>query len=681
MDRIIRLLLASFSLIAGLWLAPMGAHSEPNAQPNTSKIRRILMPLEGFLVSRVPARYRYDFDYYFTISIDGENVHFGVRPDAIKFLVKLRAEGIELHFMSSLDKATTKRMTDTIRSYLYYFDNEMSARTLSREDFRSGRLALSALPGGAKEGDLIATVSTLNVARADRERTFDTGRLFYLFSSFNVAKENRRTARKNAAKFPKNETEWKVDNQRLAGLYFYVNRRNAGVLTGKSLDEVSRSIGLPANKITEFGRDLLLDRVKPDEYAWGTANGKMVCNRVEVMLNKRREEPLASCLANLPVNYEFEAAQDGVTVSKCVARSADEGRKLIPVDLGLDACLKGRSAEFAWESRERVKCASYVPSPKGRGSLRLRDEESARCTDRFVKVLRKDGRIVVFTAFDGWESLPEAELDKRVSAPKPNEENLERLWDAEDDSDERGVDLATCMDDNNDRGYGYDGKKYGHMKEGPDRQLLPQCRPDTLYSWGDEQKFKTLRGLMSGDTWQKIRPIYATPGAVTTFNYGPIPLRIKLKPGVKFKATESHYSCGYGGEVTEEQRETVYYRKDVYKDWVICSTDVIESWSHSLPQHYDEIIKDLRDHRRRPGPENVIYYYYLQNDKKTIFTDDYLDGRSGFTEKVLKGFLQQFVQRVRENKGEIFYNPKTPSDRRTIEQHFKTDRPLYFNQR
>lgn len=677
MDRIIRFLVVGAFLVVGLGLAPLNVRAEENK----NQIRRILLPIEGFLVSRVPERYQHDYGNAFSMEIDGKDVVFAVRRDAESFILKMRQDGIELHFVSSFDAQTTKRLVERLRYYIYYYDRDMQARTLTRESFESGVLTLAALPGGARDTDLIATVPSVAVAKADRARTFDTGRLLYLFPTFEAAKENRRTARENAAKIPKTESEWLVDFDRVSALYFYVNRRNAGYVNGASLDEIARNIGLTTAKIAGYGRDLLANRVKPDEYAWNTVNGKLVCQRIEVLVNKRVEEPLSVCLTNLSVNYEFETDASGRRVSRCVAKTAEEQSRMIPIAPGLEECLKSRPAEFAWEKRDRSSCASFVPAPKGRGSIRLGDASADRCADRFSKVLKKDGRLVVFTAFPGWEGLAETELDKRIAAPKPNEENVERLWDTEDDSNERGVNLATCMDEDNDQGWGGNGKKYGHMKEDGSKQLLSQCRPDTLYSWGDENKFRVLREQMSGDAWKPIRAIFTTPGAVATFNYGPIPLRIKLRPGVKFKRTDSHYSCGYDGRVTEEQRETVYYRKDEYKDWVICSTDVIESWSHSMPQHYDEIIKDLRDHRRRPGPENVIYYYYLQNDKKTIFTEDALDGRSGYTEKVLKDFLRQFVRRVRENKGEVFYNPKTPPERRTVEEHFRTDRPLYFNQR
>jgi hypothetical protein len=217
--------------------------------------------------------------------------------------------------------------------------------------------------------------------------------------------------------------------------------------------------------------------------------------------------------------------------------------------------------------------------------------------------------------------------------------------------------------------------------------LKKQCRPDTLYSWGDENKLNGFRRVLGNSAWpDKMRTLFLARSPISTFGYGPIPLRIKLMPGVKFKRDNEKSTC----EGLPEEATTVFYRRDgVWSDWVICSPAVIHSWSVWTQSHYEEIQIGFDAHK---NGDDVDYYSKFQFDKKNIFSPNYfppsLDGKAhdilnhdgkDFREITFNEYIENILKNVIENKGEIFFNPTLRPHDKTPECHFRTMHPIYFN--
>jgi hypothetical protein len=67
--------------------------------------------------------------------------------------------------------------------------------------------------------------------------------------------------------------------------------------------------------------------------------------------------------------------------------------------------------------------------------------------------------------------------------------------------------------------------------------LPAECQPNTVYSWDSTPKLDMMNGEAGQTTpWaqQLSREIFARINPVATFEYAPIPIRFKLKKGVKF---------------------------------------------------------------------------------------------------------------------------------------------------
>lgn len=132
-------------------------------------------------------------------------------------------------------------------------------------------------------------------------------------------------------------------------------------------------------------------------------------------------------------------------------------------------------------------------------------------------------------------------------------------------------------------------------------KLACEGKIDTLYSWGPKAKLDWLeRQPWTGPLTRggKSQPIFATQSAFATFGYGNYALRLKLKPGVRFRYFETtdgtNVRCSQLGDVQQEVA-VLFWRKGVYTgvDFVVCSLGVVESWSFGHPEHLAEMRREV----------------------------------------------------------------------------------------
>jgi hypothetical protein len=233
---------------------------------------------------------------------------------------------------------------------------------------------------------------------------------------------------------------------------------------------------------------------------------------------------------------------------------------------------------------------------------------------------------------------------------------------------------------------------YFHTKS-KDGYILPECAPDTLYSWGGFDKVAAyLHNLPDGKPWPEALPrtLFATPSAASTFGYGTVPLRFKIKPGVKFKlfvqpgadTCESFVSKGL--MIAKEFQDTIPVRLDstaagnFFLEFSICTPTVIESWSFGTKEHFDEIIKD---HIWMTTQHYYKWEAYYKIGKVDQYLNTDIDAgslKTDFSEAALKSRMAFIKTITRSKMGQVFVPAGV--DAKTLKaNHFTTKHPIYFN--
>ncbi len=247
-------------------------------------------------------------------------------------------------------------------------------------------------------------------------------------------------------------------------------------------------------------------------------------------------------------------------------------------------------------------------------------------------------------------------LERAHTAPI---EDFLHLWFPEDEVPNTDGYLMNCLD--------FNSRKFiVKMRE----KLTDDCKPDLLYSWGPVQKLDNLKNeLPSGGDWKlklnSNRSIWATVSPVATYSYGLIPIRFKFKKQVAF-------TFGF----TNTSDAVAVGNQYGLMDFIFDSGEVLESWSFGTPEHYDEIVKDIR--RWMSGKIAVGY--------STVGTGHRIDAvysigvaeRGAQDEQTLRKNLTRLIEMILNGDSEIRYAAGIPHDRAL---HFATDMPTYFNER
>lgn len=165
--------------------------------------------------------------------------------------------------------------------------------------------------------------------------------------------------------------------------------------------------------------------------------------------------------------------------------------------------------------------------------------------------------------------------------------------------------------------------------------LLPECSPDTVYSWIPAKEADLLFIVLSDPVnWKKsfkelgIRNgTYAALTPVSTFLYGSVSVRIKLRrfPARYFPILNAD-RCK--NALLNPPRKIKIVGKMLGNagrsyEIQLCRPDVIESISMAMPEHLTEMENDLRTQIENPAKS----YAYLQGDSGDRMLDINNEGR------------------------------------------------------
>lgn len=198
-----------------------------------------------------------------------------------------------------------------------------------------------------------------------------------------------------------------------------------------------------------------------------------------------------------------------------------------------------------------------------------------------------------------------------------------------------------------------------------------ECQPDTFYSYGPAEKVETLqRNMRDGEDWDgkmpnEPRDLFSTLSPASTFYYGPIPVRLKVKVGTRFEVIR------YGGAVGS----VTYRNSDLYQDFTFRDAAVIDSWSFGTPEHYDEIVRDIL---KLTSGERAIRY--ISNSPFSIGISRMFENATNSyvspTENGLRSNLVRMVKMILSKSGRIYYNRGSCRNRAL---HFQSKKPSYIH--
>ncbi len=257
------------------------------------------------------------------------------------------------------------------------------------------------------------------------------------------------------------------------------------------------------------------------------------------------------------------------------------------------------------------------------------------------------------------------------------------------------------------------------------------CVADTLYYWGEPAYVDSLKERSRARDWRQLIDgdpgLYLVTSPASTFGYGSVDgsgglaVRIKLRPGVKYKLT--HYDPSVFEPVpfravtvdtveirqlnrpgcsqfpANEVHDTVYLRYWSYREpprkehpkgvhdggleYVICSMNVIESWSYGTRDFYDEFVRDTRrfvEGWDLPGAPSYIRRRESDGKTRPILFGIVTDHRP-FTQRHLIQALKLQLDLAATGRGQVFLNPHGGNSKELRRRHFKTATPSWFNPR
>lgn len=225
------------------------------------------------------------------------------------------------------------------------------------------------------------------------------------------------------------------------------------------------------------------------------------------------------------------------------------------------------------------------------------------------------------------------------------------------------------------------------------KKLDPNCQPDVLYSWGRESKLATFLACASGkgegcnlakrakaasQIWQKNFPhaVFATVNPLSTFGYGELLFRIKLKPDTKFKFMHNpEYFSNPCNLLGGKAKDTVLVRSWSVRglsgvDYILCGTGPIHSWSIGTKQGYAELEKAYQ------WTEGHSHWmpYVAQNDGKFILFDRNLDEGNDFSRTKLQKNFALMKKMMSGGETGVFYAPGVEKS-----GHFSTKMDSYWS--
>lgn len=577
---------------------------------------KLVLPLENLLIQGIPAFLVKDTpkEDLIVITHNGRNYNFAIRANIRDFLAKAIVKGYKFDIYSQLPLESVNAALLEIKISGKSF-KDLVENIKSKEDMNDGKFNFTIWQGQKSPPFLVTSSGALPGNQNDFPLAVDLGPTYYNYDSFASVEANRKAGDSN---FPANEELWYAERFKIGQLYLLLEE-SENIATDQFANIRDRFFQENRKHLSRIG--------------------------IEKILGEFKE-----------LRAQYKISDDKNSVSGCTLISWRHN-KIIGLTKMSD-CMDSDKPIAYWTDRKKKQCSYFTKE------LAIIKDKASGCDQDHIYFLKDEKVWIVYQESNDISSLTDENLAAYLSGPKPNENNVFLLWQKQFKKKTEVLNLQSCRD----RGY-----QTNKLKPGTD-ELFPGCEPDVLYSWGPQVKIEDFKKVMGIGPWAKFLPrtIFTTRSPIATFGYGPVSMRIKLISNVKFK-NSGYYLC----KGTAEELTTVFFRKDdSYADWVICSPNVIHSWSYSLKPHYDEMIKDYQ--QRKVKPIEADYYGSNQYQQQNIFTHN-LDGHN-FSEMTLVHYLKGILKQIETNQNGIFYNPDIPENQKNIQNHFMTTVPTYFNE-
>jgi hypothetical protein len=615
---------------------------------------QIVIPLEGVLLQGVQSGAIKYYSETKTFSVtDDKRYFFAYRPGAQEFVAALAKAGVKIFIASQMYSETTLQQIVTSFEVPDVDNKKLSDLISGSAIFADKKISLA--PFKLKENDTLIVWTRDLTANAGF--SFGTGDVYYNFENFKAAQDNAIDDDRHRPFFATSAEAWRAERNKVFNLYLRLFD-----LAGTDPKDLKKNLQAaeivkPSARDESVGLALLDGSYTPEKAVWAYDAPKtkiLGCELIEARTGKSLgPTDVTDCFELKGNNFAYQFNDKNVAVA-CQLKDAQGF--VAPASPDESECRKRLdNTVYAYQQIPKGLCTLFTSDLKLIGPAQDSD-----CSKTYVIFSSKLKQRVAFDAFKDFEKLSADELEKRVAVPPPTLDSPIRMFEAWKDKRKNKSDLAKCIS----------GNQSFNM-------LVKECRTDTLYSWGDETKLNVLAGLIGKGAWLPIQTIFASRGPISTVEYGPIQIRVKLRKGIVFTPT------GFG--CAGVNAGNVGIRTDgTFSDWTICSPDAIHSWSVFMPEHYDEIIQEYMNYKniKRTGAPMLgnIEVYAPSRQAGDIFFGGTIDGRGVYSEDTLKGQLAVFLKGIKASKGKIFYNPQLPAAEKTREAHFSTDFPTHFNE-
>lgn len=142
-----------------------------------------------------------------------------------------------------------------------------------------------------------------------------------------------------------------------------------------------------------------------------------------------------------------------------------------------------------------------------------------------------------------------------------------------------------------------------------------ECAPDVLYSW--QSKDKDYLTDFKNTPLSKWKYLYAWRTPMGTFGYGSSQIRMKLRNDVKFKLI--HQDKRDCNKFKKEEIERTVYVSIIFNgghEYLLCSKQVLESWSKNTKGSKLESLKEIAFIDSLPKNGSQLYDIYLGNNRR-----------------------------------------------------------------
>ncbi len=621
--------------------------------------KQLVLDLENVVAQQIPYRNYQSFTQkqnMFQVSVGSRFISFYLHWQAREWLIEMQKRpDVVLHISSDRDLATTKLILQAIKDPKFTGGDLLTlvsakGKIITLEDKISGKVDLNKI--GSPAQILFISHDSSKVVDSQKNRVLDLGAAYYKFENWADALSGLNSAAAaDKIHFPAAPDEWEKESYKFARLGYLFR---AG---GFSSDPSALLTQLNARPIRTLavGKFYLGDKGSRDRTFWKLSqDGKTIlgCETINLSSDAVIRSPgMSDCISLISPKTIWKISSDRSSVQSCEIESLGAKATLPAAD-----CISDKSKSY-WKGKTKGMCAYYTDD-----LIFIADKGAVGCGENHL-LRHPDGSNQVVVYFRGMESKTEKEI---FASPPPTSSQPYRLYAPYDVDKSIGFTVKHCQD----------ASFENHVvKTDAQGELLDGCKPDVLYSWGPMVKILDLKKFMGDQgTWNSgFRKVFLSHSPLATFGYGDYTIRVKFKKNVRWSRTSVTNCDPNAGAVVH------YLPWHPGLDYGFCSPDAVESWSYGTREHYDEVIKDylwFKDpvHTQRGEIETYDNAGFAQLFQKNWDSHD-------FSESTLQRYLGLWQTLITQDKGEVFVNPDAPASERTRAAHFKTTRPIYFNER